>query len=473
MPIDASIYGQIGQGVKSVADYDQQYAQLDAAKQTREIGALNLLMGKRQMAAQDRTVADQEALRRVVGGFGADDSANVQSLFKAGRLKEAQDYAKAVAEAKEKAADTGLKAAQTAKYTDEQARAKRHEAYQHITSMRSAEEALASIAGSKDIPEQARGPLMQRFQSTIGNPAAFEQLKDEVLLQTLTPKDMLELLRNRGKDKIEAANKDIVLGPDGLPTANKPLWAAKNELPLAQLGETKRHNKVSEGISGANLTLARQSAGKPVYDADRGVFVNPATGVATPVTAGPGGAPIGPKAGAGGAPKISAEVQRQIGGVVSFDKDLNALEEALKDFDPRNPLDQGNTTKRARIQSLGKQAQLSAKEAAALGALSGPDMALLEGILNDPTSIKGAVSGSKGIAAQISEARAGNRRRVDSLSAQYGDKSMEGVKGALDSAPSTSAPAAGPARIKSDADYNALPSGATFVGPDGKTRRKP
>ena len=35
-------------------------------------------------------------------------------------------------------------------------------------------------------------------------------------------------------------------------------------------------------------------------------------------------------------------------------------------------------------------------------------------------------------------------------------------------------PAGGqPARITGDADYNALPSGATFVGPDGKTRRKP
>jgi hypothetical protein len=28
-------------------------------------------------------------------------------------------------------------------------------------------------------------------------------------------------------------------------------------------------------------------------------------------------------------------------------------------------------------------------------------------------------------------------------------------------------------RIASDAEYNALPSGATFVGPDGKQRRKP
>jgi hypothetical protein len=30
-----------------------------------------------------------------------------------------------------------------------------------------------------------------------------------------------------------------------------------------------------------------------------------------------------------------------------------------------------------------------------------------------------------------------------------------------------------PARITSDAEYDALPSGATFIGPDGKTRRKP
>ena len=31
----------------------------------------------------------------------------------------------------------------------------------------------------------------------------------------------------------------------------------------------------------------------------------------------------------------------------------------------------------------------------------------------------------------------------------------------------------GTTKISSDADYNALPSGATFIGPDGKTRRKP
>ncbi len=33
--------------------------------------------------------------------------------------------------------------------------------------------------------------------------------------------------------------------------------------------------------------------------------------------------------------------------------------------------------------------------------------------------------------------------------------------------------AKGPAQIKSDAEFNALPSGAEFIGPDGKHRRKP
>jgi len=34
-------------------------------------------------------------------------------------------------------------------------------------------------------------------------------------------------------------------------------------------------------------------------------------------------------------------------------------------------------------------------------------------------------------------------------------------------------PSANPVKIAGDADYNKLPSGALFIGPDGKQRRKP
>jgi len=37
----------------------------------------------------------------------------------------------------------------------------------------------------------------------------------------------------------------------------------------------------------------------------------------------------------------------------------------------------------------------------------------------------------------------------------------------------TNAPAAGPVRIANDAEYDKLPSGTTFIGPDGQQRTKP
>lgn len=176
-----------------------------------------------------------------------------------------------------------------------------------------------------------------------------------------------------------------------------------------------------------------------------------------------------PSGGASGA-KPGAEVQRQISGILSLDKTLDALDAALKDFDPRG-LDQFNTEKRARIRSIAKQAQLDAKEAAALGALSGPDMDLLEGILADPTTSKGVLFGEKGISAQIAEAKAGNRRRLDALQQQYPRGGIPAVSSMGGSA--ASATGSGVAQIQNDAQYNALPSGTVFIGPDGKQRRKP
>ena len=37
----------------------------------------------------------------------------------------------------------------------------------------------------------------------------------------------------------------------------------------------------------------------------------------------------------------------------------------------------------------------------------------------------------------------------------------------------SAAPAAAPVKITGDADYDKLPSGSLFIGPDGQQRRKP
>jgi len=58
------------------------------------------------------------------------------------------------------------------------------------------------------------------------------------------------------------------------------------------------------------------------------------------------------------------------------------------------------------------------------------------------------------------------RRSLDVI-----DGAMDRWKAAVEEAPTQGG--GGPARPQSRADYDALPSGATFIAPDGTTRRKP
>lgn len=67
------------------------------------------------------------------------------------------------------------------------------------------------------------------------------------------------------------------------------------------------------------------------------------------------------------------------------------------------------------------------------------------------------------------EVRAGLSRVADSYKLDKDNIFGSKVEQAAPAAPSTAAPV----KINGDADYAKLPSGALFVGPDGKTRRKP
>ena len=60
------------------------------------------------------------------------------------------------------------------------------------------------------------------------------------------------------------------------------------------------------------------------------------------------------------------------------------------------------------------------------------------------------------------------RESVDRITTE-----MTSARDRVSGSPSAPRQSTGTTKISSDADYNALPSGATFIGPDGKTRRKP
>lgn len=64
-------------------------------------------------------------------------------------------------------------------------------------------------------------------------------------------------------------------------------------------------------------------------------------------------------------------------------------------------------------------------------------------------------------------------RAVAAITAGMSPAQMIAQEKALGATGTATSPQAGPARVANDAEYEALPSGTQFIGPDGKLRRKP
>lgn len=118
--------------------------------------------------------------------------------------------------------------------------------------------------------------------------------------------------------------------------------------------------------------------------------------------------------------KPPAEIERMNIAMGALNAGLDSYEAYLRDnFDPRNPKDMLDPTKLAELQSIVADLRLQAKEAQALGALTGPDMDILDKILTDPASTKGALFGKTGLQKQIKQARLGIKRRADEIARMY------------------------------------------------------
>lgn len=181
---------------------------------------------------------------------------------------------------------------------------------------------------------------------------------------------------------------------------------------LSKLGDkTQTPDSVASNKLGwANFGLSRerlnfdQTQPKNQYDADRGVMVDTRTGTATPVMQ--GGQPMGAK------PKDTpVEFKKSTAGLNELENGLKSYEEVLKKHGT------GVTaTKEARAELRGAftAVQMGLKNAMELGALAGPDLDLLNGMLLDPTSPKSVFLGAKGLQQQIDTARdyLGNRGRA-------------------------------------------------------------
>ena len=94
--------------------------------------------------------------------------------------------------------------------------------------------------------------------------------------------------------------------------------------------------------------------------------------------------------------------------------------------------------------------------------LSNQDVTAFRGIVGDPTSLWGTQAGFL------------NRLDVlDKMITARKQRAAETLEGGVDALAQPNAAPEGPAQINSDEEYDALPSGAEFIAPDGSRRRKP
>ena len=106
--------------------------------------------------------------------------------------------------------------------------------------------------------------------------------------------------------------------------------------------------------------------------------------------------------------------------------------------DPKNK-DFTNMTTRANLSTKYKNMLLQAKEAYGLGVLNGPDLAILEGIVTDPNSAKGLITGRANIKNQANELE----RIVKSMGAVSAQKAPDVAANLNKTQPSKSKPASG------------------------------
>lgn len=243
----------------------------------------------------------------------------------------------------------------------------------------------------------------------------------------------------------------------------------------AQLGETKRHNRAMEARPpGGGIPVVITGEGGAQYLVDKR---NP--GSAVPVTDAQGRPIMKPKA----APTLSSGERDELQGLAAEADALRSLAARFKDEYAGGPWASAKTTFG---QVFGGAAPESAQRAAEFWAdysklLDLPERNAIFGAslsAGEKASWEGAKNVRPGVDPKIARKKFAEMLAIVERKKDARAESLkeEGFRpGAVDklAAGAETAPVGGPARISSDEEYNALPSGTEFIGPDNKRRRKP
>lgn len=461
---NATIFQQYLQPQRGVsdylADYDRQdLARLQLAGQQRQNALASLMYGQQVKDAQAKA-DESNALRRIASGWGADttDDQRIASLRSAGMpglMDRADALEKQSLERQKAKASVGKDQAETLK--------QQLESLKFLAGGVMANPTPENAAGALAMWERLTGQQASEDRAALAQLTTPEQIKQWAASKALTADKLLPQvqIRNTG-----GTTDTLAIDPlTGKPAVTSSIRNTQSPDSAASVAATIRGQDVSAATAAAGRAQserhfqATQSNAGQQYDADRGVIVNTRTGEARPVTS--GGQPLGAK------DKPAPEAySKGMSGINELTGALDNYERELKAAGGPDAMATG--AKRAKLQAAFTAVQMGLKNAMELGALAGPDVAILSGMLVDPTSMKaGVLLNNDGLSEQIAQTRNYLKNREVALAGTYNRPNpMQRAQG---SAPTGNAPA----QIKGDADYAALPSGSLFIGPDGKTRRKP
>ena len=237
--IDASIaLGVKPPQIESPMNALAKVLQVREAQQGQQINAL-------KMDEYQRGIESQNRLRQLLGGFGADHSANEQKLMQGGYMKEAQDYGKNQADIAKTTGDAQYKQIETAhKKIDLMG-----QAFGFVKDNPSAESALQAtdylVQNGIMTPEQAQATKAKIAADP--SPETIRNLAMQAYQNALSTKDQLPKLQT-----FNAGNRQVN-------QAVNPITGKATETGSTVIGQSA-DNKASVGASYSNANATREVA---------------------------------------------------------------------------------------------------------------------------------------------------------------------------------------------------------------------
>ena len=466
---NANIFHQYLQPVRSVADFASEMDAQDLRRQqlvgAERQNALASLVAQQQIQQMSDAAADRNALQRIASGWSAETApdARIAALRNSGRaalMQQADTLEKQWLDRRKTDSDIGKTGAETDAAKFKLSEEKRKAAVQQVAALGSPQEAIQQLqakAQAGEVPAPVADALARMIQTD-------PKWQVKLMLGVGDPQKMAEFLtpliqtNNTGGATVTQAVDRI----SGVPTVTGRVQNTQSPDSAASVAATIRGQNMTDARARETNQLTRE-ANATVYDPERGVLINKATALARPAAT-MDGKPL--------AAKTPESTKKEL---ASIDAQLSVLDGAIRDV-KASP--DAFTFKRGLATMAGPLTE------SAVGRLDSPsERDARSYVFNVVSKVINERAGAAQSAQELARLRSFLPAETDSAQ-QITDK-LESFKGYLSDLGNgyragryqPQQPKAtggnGPARITSDAEYSALPSGATFIGPDGKTRRKP